>query len=631
MTAPTTAPHAVHRQGDDVPAIEVRGLSFRYPGAARDSLRGVDLRIERGDFVAVVGGNGSGKTTLCKTFNGLVPHFWNGDVTGSVHVLGRDTADVDVATLGADVGYVFQDFGNQLVRPTVRDDVAFGPLNAGHDDWGARADAALAALDLGPLADTFTWQLSGGQQHLTALAGALALAPAVLVVDEPAAEVDPGRAAAIYDHLDRLNRQGVTVVVIEHHADLVARHARSVVLMADGVVRWHLPTREAMARADDLAAAGIPVPEVVELARRLVPGTPRLPLTVDECTTLLSSVVPDPLSAATSAPERTRADECSGRARTSAAVGAGWSVRESRGSAATDSFERTDQRALTAEGTTGQEAAPVARVRGVTHGYRTVQGPRSTVLDGLDLDLHDGERVALVGSNGAGKSSLLGLLAGLTLPRSGSVEVCGRDTRRTPAARLADDVCYLVQHPQEMFLTDSVRGDVAMHPVGRGVADAEALVADVLDRVRLTELADRDGRLLSGGQQRRAALGVALAMRPGLLLLDEPTSSLDVGTRDDVIATLSAMAEHVRCTVVATHDMHLVAAWADRVVVLDGGRVLADTDPASLFARPDVLARARLVPPQVSQVGRRLGLDPVPLSVDALVAAVSSRPAGVLA
>ncbi|ANC31503.1 ABC transporter ATP-binding protein [Isoptericola dokdonensis] len=579
MTPPTTTTTVFPGPAEDVPAVEVRGLTFRYPGASRDSLRGVDLRIERGDFVAVVGGNGSGKTTLCKAFNGLVPHFWNGDVTGQVLVLGRDTAELDVATLGADVGYVFQDFGNQLVRPTVRDDVAFGPLNAGHDDWAARADQALAALDLGPLADTFTWQLSGGQQHLTALAGALALAPRVLVVDEPAAEVDPGRAAAIYDHLERLNRQGVTVVVIEHHADLVARHARSVVLMADGVVRWHLPTREAMARTTDLAEAGIPVPQVVALADRLVPGTPRLPLTVDECATLLDS-------------------------------------------------------ALTPSSASPRPAGPpdptttttVARLRGITHGYRSVRGPRSTVLAGLDLDLHDGERVALVGSNGAGKSSLLSLLAGLALPREGTVEVCGRDTRRASAAAIADDVCYLVQHPEEMFLTDSVRGDVAMHPVGRGVADADALVADVLDRMRLTELADRDGRLLSGGQQRRAALAVALAMRPSLLLLDEPTSSLDVATRDDVIAMLSAMAERIRCTVVATHDMHLVAAWADRVVVLDEGRVLADTDPASLFARPDVMARARLVPPQVSQVGLRLGLDPVPLSVDELVAAVAPRP-----
>lgn len=573
---------AAHERAAEV-AVEVEGLTFRYPGATVDSLRGVDLRIEAGDFVAVVGGNGSGKTTLCKAFNGLVPHFWNGDLEGTVRVFGRDTSTLTVADLADDVGYVFQDFGNQLVRPTVRDDVAFAPLNLGRADWAARADGALDVLGLGPIADRYTWQLSGGQQHLVALAGAMALAPRLLVVDEPAAEVDPARAAAIYDHLALLNERGVTVVVVEHHAELVARYARSVVLMADGAPLWHLPVAEAMSRTDDLAAADIPAPQVVALARALDPvvragGPP--PLTVSAC---------------------------------AAALAAGCHhAPSSTGSPTAEHAPGTDRDA-------GAPAAVVAELRGVTHGYRTVSGPRSTVLDGLDLTLHDGERVALVGSNGAGKSTLLSLMSGIALPHGGSVVVDGRDTRTTTAVQLADAVCYLVQRPEEMFLQDSVRGDVAMHPRGRGVPDADELVDRVLEQVQLTALADRDGRLLSGGQQRRAALAVALAMRPRLLLLDEPTSSLDVRSRDDVIAMLAALAAHIRCTVVATHDMHLVAEWADRVVVLHEGRVLADTDPATLFASPVVLAAARLVPPQVSQVGAALGVVPVPLTVDELV------------
>ncbi len=572
------------------PAVEVEGLTFRYPGASDDSLRGVDLRIEAGDFVAVVGGNGSGKTTLCKAFNGLVPHFWNGDLTGAVRVFGRDTATLSVADLADDVGYVFQDFGNQIVRPTVRDDVAFAPLNLGRADWAARADAALDVLGLAPIADTHTWQLSGGQQHLVALAGAMALAPRLLVVDEPAAEVDPRRATAIYEHLALLNEQGVTVVVIEHHAELVARYARSVVLMADGVPRWHLPVAEALARTDDLAAADIPATQVVALARALDPvvrdgGTP--PLTVEACADLLAPVAGLRPPSSTALP--------------TADHGVGDRDREDP----------------VANPVLGGEA--IASLRGVTHGYRTVAGPRTIVLDRLDLALHDGERVALVGSNGAGKSTLLSLLSGLALPREGTVVVDGRDTRTTTAAELSDSVCYLVQRPEEMFLQDSVRGDVAMHPRGRRVPDAEELVDRVLDQVQLTGVADRDGRLLSGGQQRRAALAVALAMRPRLLLLDEPTSSLDLRSRDDVIRMLAELSGHIRCTVVATHDMHLVAEWADRVVVLHEGRVLADTDPAALFASPGVLAAAHLVPPQVAQVGAALGISPVPLSVDELV------------
>ena len=593
-------------------AIEVRGLTFRYPGAEEDTLRGVDLRIEAGDFVAVVGGNGSGKTTLCKTFNGLVPHFWSGDLEGSVHVLGQDTAEVGVAELSHSVGYVFQDFGNQLVRPTVRDDVSFAPVNFGLTDWHERTTTALETLDITSLADRFTWQLSGGQQHLTAIAGAIALTPSVLVVDEPVAEVDPHRAQEIYEHLSRLNQElGITIVVVEHHAEFVARYARSVVLMADGLPRWHLPVAEALARTEDLEAANIPVPQVTAVARAFEPHGP-VPSTVPAAIEWLRdrqladpAPAPAPATPSGSGPDRgTAADR----------------------PVADDQAAEAPGEGTGAPGATAPHRGPViARVERVTRAYRTLAGPRSVVIDGLDLDLHEGERVALVGSNGAGKSTLLKLLSGLDVPDAGSVSVDGTDTRTVSAAELADTVCYLCQRPEEMFLKDSVRADVAMHPAGRRVPGTAALVTEVLDRVDLTSLADRDGRLLSGGQQRRATLAVGLAMRPRLLLLDEPTSSLDLRSRDDVIDMLAALAAHIRCTVIATHDMHLVAEWADRVIVLDQGRVIADTDPRTLFSRQDLLRQARLVPPQVVQLGAALGLEPAPLSVPELVARLSLR------
>ncbi|MFD3688866.1 ABC transporter ATP-binding protein [Nocardiopsis sp. NPDC058631] len=560
------------------PAIEVQGLSFRYPGADRDSLRGVDLRIERGDFAAVVGGNGSGKTTLCKTFNGLVPHYWSGTFDGAVRVLGEDTRAMSVGALSHRVGYVYQDFGNQLVRPTVRDEIAFAPVNFGLADHAERTEEAMEIFGLTPIADRFTWQLSGGQQHLTALASVMALRPDVVVVDEPVAELDPARATAIYEALADINsRLGTTVVVIEHHAEYVARYARSVVLMADGAPVWHLPVREAMERAEELDRHGVPAPQIVRLTRSLVPDAP-VPLTVAEAAEHLRDRLPATVAPPSAPPaEHGAAGEREG---------------------------------------TGE---PVAELVGVRHGYREVGGELSEVLHGLDLTLREGERVVLVGGNGAGKSTLLRLLTGLKVPREGTVRVGGTDTRTVRPAALADRVCYLYQRPEQMFLKDSVYEDVAMFPRGRGHPDTDALVAEVLERVRLTDLADRDGRLLSGGQQRRATLAVGLAMRPSLLLLDEPTSSLDTASRDAVIAMLDALAETIRCTVVATHDMHLVAEWAQRVVVLDGGRIAADTDPAGLFADRRLMESAGLLAPQITQLGLELDIHPPPLSVDELL------------
>lgn len=246
----------------------------------------------------------------------------------------------------------------------------------------------------------------------------------------------------------------------------------------------------------------------------------------------------------------------------------------------------------------------------------------------MDLTLYEGERVALVGSNGAGKSTLLRLLTGLKVPRAGTVEVDGADTRRTRPTDMAEHVCYLYQHPEQMFLNDSVRDEIAMFGAERDRAGNGELVDDILDRLRLADLAERDGRTLSGGQQRRVTLGIGLAATPALLLLDEPTSSLDVATRSDVIAMLAALAERIRCVVVATHDMHLVAEWADRVLVLDSGRILADTTPVELFDDPALTERVGLVPPQISVLGRELGIHPPPLTVDQFVSAFAPAPIG---
>ena len=614
-TAPSPAP-AGDRRAD--PVICVKDLSFRYPGTDRDTLRNVDLTIERGDFVAVVGGNGSAKTTLCKTFNGLVPHYWNGDFAGSVHVDGVDTWDSSVAELSSRVGYVYQDFQNQLVRPTVRDEVAFGPLNFGHADYRERTDEALEHLGIAHLRDQFVWQLSGGQSHLVALAAVLALRPEVIVVDEPVAELDPARALEIYLRLRELNeRDGITVITIEHHAEFIAEFARSVVLMADGAPVWHLPVQEAMDRHEDLAAHGVPAPDAVALSAAA--GARPVALDVPSAAAALRPVVRERPTGERPAGERPPGERPTGADAPGGADPA--PVVVTTGQAA-----GVDP-APAAPVEPAEPAEVVATLRGVRHGYRSVAGGLSTVLDDLDLDLRAGERIALVGTNGAGKTTLMKLLTGLIVPRAGTVTVDGIDTRTRSAAKMADHVSYLYQHPQQMFLKDTVREDIALFPRGRKVPDAEAIVDRIVRDVGLTALADRDGRSLSGGQQRRATLGIGLAMRPSLLLLDEPTSSLDIRARDDVTAMLAALSETVRCAVVATHDMELVATWASRVLVLDQGQVLADVTPRELFSRPEITSRTRLVPPQAARIALELGLDPLPLTAAELRQRLPDGPA----
>jgi energy-coupling factor transport system ATP-binding protein len=570
-------------------SIVVDDLTFRYPGSDEPVLRDASVTIEPGEFTAVVGGNGSGKTTLCKTFNGLIPHFFEGRFDGSVTVAGTDTRESDVAELSREVGYVFQDFENQLVQSTVRDDVEFAPLNHGLEDYAERATRALETVGLADLDDRFVWELSGGQQHLVALAGVLAMDPTFVVVDEPAAQLDPHNARETYEQLRRLNEeQGMAIVVIEHHSEFVADYCDEMVLVSDGGVAWKEPVEEGLNRLDDLLAHDIHPPQVTRIADGLPLSSAtlldgRYPVTVDEAAAAFPAA-----TAARDGPP------------TAADGGAGGSRPAPDG-----------------------PGDPLVELSDVGHGYPTLREGYNRVLDGLDLTFTAGDRVALIGANGAGKSTLLRLITGLESPDEGTLAVLGRDTSETLPEELADDTVYIHQNPEEMFVEDTVRKDVAYYLENRDAADVDERVDEILDYLDLTELADRDGRLLSLGQQRRASLGIGLATDPTIVLLDEPTGSLDLQSRREVTRMLEKAESRVETVVVATHDLQLVASWADRVIVMGESGILADAPPATVFDDTELLARTGLRPPQVVELSDLLDVEPPALTADAMVDALT--------
>jgi energy-coupling factor transport system ATP-binding protein len=569
--------------------ISIEDLTFRYPGGENPVLSGADLTIESGEFTAIVGGNGSGKTTLCKTFNGLIPHFFEGTFDGTVRVAGTDTAESSVAELSRHVGYVFQDFENQLVQETVRDDVEFAPLNYGLDDYAERATRALEAVGLAHLEDRFIWELSGGQQHLVALAGVLAMDPEFVFIDEPAAQLDPYNARETYEQLRRLHDDhGKTIIVIEHHSEFIGQYCDEMALVADGDVAWKEPVPVGLNRLEELLAHDIHPPQVTQVADSLpaeqgVLPDGRYPVTVDEAVAAFSPV---PRQAADGGTDTTASDATCG----------------------TDT-DRDD---------------PLVTIEGVSHGYPTLREGHNHVLNELELELYGGDSVALVGANGAGKSTLLRLITGLEPPDEGTVTVLGRETNDTLPEELADDTVYIHQNPEEMFVEDSVRKDVAYYLENRNADDIEARVGEILESLDLESLAHRDGRLMSLGQQRRASLGIGLATDPTVVLLDEPTGSLDLQSRREVTGMLRKAKSRVETVVIASHDLQLVAEWADRVLVMDDGEVIADAPPSVVFADRELLARTGLSQPQVVELGDRLGMDAPVLTTDEMVAAVGS-------
>ncbi len=567
--------------------ISVDNLSVRYPGSDEYVLDGASVEIDAGEFVAVIGKNGSGKTTLCKSFNGLIPHFYDGSFGGRVTVGGIDTADATVSQLSEHVGYVFQEFDNQLVSPTVSDEVAFGPINHGHDDYRERAARALSLLNLDGIEDRFLWELSGGQKHLVALAAVLTLEPAILVVDEPAAQLDPVHAGETYDHLAALNHeQGMTIVTIEHQTEYIAEYCDSVVLVEDGRVAWKAPVEEALNRLEALRRNDIQPPQITRTAAEMGETDEQLPVGFDEGVrwfrNVLDSTTPNasPLTGA-------------------------------------DAGENLPAR--------NDNSTPLIRFSSVSHTYPTLRGEDKQVLDALDLKVYSGDRVALVGSNGAGKSTILKLLTGLKTPAEGTVLINNTATATTLPERIADDVVYVPQNPESMFVKDSIRADIAHYLQSRDQEDVAARTDDVISFLDLEALEDRDGRLLSVGQQRRASLAIGVATAPSIILLDEPTGSLDLASRTEIGRTLSRAGERVEAVIMATHDLELAAEWANRILVLDDGKIHMDGPPKTVFAATDVLAEANLEPPQVVRLSKELGCTPVALSTDELVSHLSSE------
>ena len=542
--------------------IRIEDLSFTYPGADSPTLDHVNLEISQGDFLAVVGNNGCGKSTLCKILNGLIPHFISGTFSGNVWIDGRNTLDTDVGTLAQKAGYVYQDFENQIVRPTVLDDASYACLNYGMKDYKERGKDALARCGLEGRESEYVWQLSGGQTHLLALAGAVAMGPDILILDEPIAQLDPGHADRIYEVLKKLNEEdGKTIIVIEHHTEYIADYCRHVLLLKDGKAAWKLPVRQALSRVEELQACNIFPPQVTMAAcilqkEGLLPETAPLPTTVEEGEKIFSAI-----------PLRRRPP-----------------VRKMQ-----ENHEK-----------------PVAAFRRVSVSYRSVKGEPHKVFDKLNLEIRRGEKIALIGSNGAGKSTLMKLMTGLLNPSEGRIELHGEDLKDIKMESLSRRISLVYQNPEEMFIKDSIRADIAYAMQVRGEEGWKERTEELLERFRLADLAGRDGRLLSGGQMRRASLAIGVALNPGILLLDEPTANLDIATRKEIMRTLNDMKKITETVIIATHDMQLVCEWAERILVLCGGQIVGDGSRDEIFGNRELLFRTGIRPPEIFDMGRRI-------------------------
>lgn len=555
--------------GAEVP-VRLDHVTLRYGDSL--ALDDVTLEVCRGERVCVLGANGSGKSTLASVICGLLAPD-EGDVELAGHVVCTGGVPDLAAYRDArrQLGLVFQNPDDQIVTSVVADDVAFGPENLGvpRAQIAARVARELRRVAMEKYAHADPSRLSGGQRQRVCIAGALAMEPAVLVLDEPSSLLDVRGRAAIMRVMGRLAAAGATLVHVTHFMD-EALAADRVIVMQHGRVALEGTPDEVFAskNAQVIEALGLEMPFEARLAAAL------------------------------------RADAADGKV---AAV-------------AGPSGEKPAASVPAAE-------PPAILARDLGFSY----GPDAQALDGVSLEVPVRATTAIVGQTGSGKSTLLRLLCGLEAADAGSLTVCGINAATKRGRRqIRRAVGYVMQHPERQLFAQTVAEDVAFGPRNQGLsaAEVERRVAHALDLVGLADRRDASPFELSGGQQRLAAIAGVLAMEPELLVLDEPTAGLDPRGRARLRALMADLAAHGVTLLQVTHSME-DAARADHVVVLDQSHVLAAGTPAEVFcpANEPQLTAVGLGLPRPLAYACEHALDARPLTLEALVAALRAQDA----
>jgi energy-coupling factor transporter ATPase len=273
--------------------IETRNLGYTYPGATKPSISDVSLKVEKGDFVLITGPSGCGKTTLCRCFNGLIPHFYQGELKGEITVAGKDVTKHQTHEMAKHVGLVFQNPENQLFALSIEKDVAFGLENLGfpREEMRKRVDWALNLTGIYDLRERSPHEVSGGQQQRVAIASVLAMQPEIIVLDEPTSFLDPLSAEKIFQVIHELNKTlGITVVLVEHRLDLTARYANHIIIMDEGKICSDGETREILSK-EETRLIGVGIPKATLLYKLLGSEGMKLgdvtPLSSDEMAKLL--------------------------------------------------------------------------------------------------------------------------------------------------------------------------------------------------------------------------------------------------------------------------------------------------------------------------------------------------------
>jgi len=540
-------------------AVSIEDLTFTYRGSQNPALDHLQGQIKDGTFVVVMGQGGAGKSSLCCALNGLIPRFFRGQYGGRVMVKGREVGRHGVAEMSRIVGLVLQDFEAQLFSTNIELEMAFGPENhcLSPQEIGRRIETYLTFVGLKNLRHREPATLSGGQKQRLAIGSVLALEPEVLVLDEPTTDLDPRGREEVLSVAGRLREEGRTLFFVDHEPE-TAIGADQVWLMKDGQMVSQGPPDKILIDTPTLEACGVKVPPMVELFHAM--NWPGHPISVDEAIELIQK-------------ERL-------------------AKRRELGMTGILSCGKGGQSILEAEDL--RYIYPLQNIE---------------ALKGVHLAIQEGEFVAILGQNGSGKTTLAKHFNGLFKPTSGFMKVRGKPTTEYSRRELARLVGYVFQNPDHQIFSRTVAEEVgfSLTLFGEGPKAIEKRVAEVLEVVGLEGYQEKIPFALTKGERQRVAVASVLAVRPPVIVLDEPTTGLDYCHQRNIMELLKKLNQQGHTIIIITHSMWVAAEYANRTVVLKEGSVHSDGLTRAVFAHVARLEEASLRPSTLLQLSNWLG------------------------
>jgi len=565
-------------------SVEIRDLSVTYLRHGKPTgdpvLRGINLKIKKGERFGILGPTGSGKTTLCYCLNGLIPREIPSIVEGEVIVKGVKTKDTPIEKITQNVGLVFSNPEFSVVEILVEDDIAFGPsnLNLSIEEINKRVKFAIEACRLKGYEKRSTGDLSGGETQAVAIAGILAMMTPIIVLDEPMTMLDPIGKETVANVLSNLSKNlGLTIIMTEAGNDIeyFTRFVDRIAVLYNGEILAVDTTQRIMSNIELMRKIGIEPPPVTTLFSDVVQPE-KVPVKTEEAIALLKGLIK---SRKLKLPSEKK-------------------ILESQ------KVETTNKR----------KRVPIITVRNLHYVYP----PDIRALKGINLDIYSGEKVAIIGQNGSGKTTLSYNLVGLLRPtnKDAKVNVAGLEVsnKKTPLHEIVKVINYAFQNPDAQLSQDTIWEEVTYGLKLMELPEKE-IERRAMAALNLFGIADKKDEYIlqaSLDLKRYTTIASLVALEPKILILDEPTNGLDFEGAQVVMRAVEHLNKNGMTIIFITHNMELVAKYADRVIVMKDGNIYLEGTPKQVFTNPEKLKEAYLYPPQIARCFQALSTEGFP-------------------